>query len=41
MNASNPQYSLQLRLLGTHGSSISYGLRDFCTAAMFLSNGSS
>ena len=29
MRASTPQHSLRLRLLGTHGSSTSYGLRDF------------
>src|SRR6202046_525754 len=29
MSASTPQHSLRLRLLGTHGSSTCYGLRDF------------
>ena len=29
MSESTPQHSLQLRLLGTHGSSSSYSLRDF------------
>jgi thioredoxin reductase (NADPH) len=29
MSAFTPQHSLRLRLLGTHGSSTSYSLRDF------------
>ncbi len=41
MSASTPQHSLRLRLLGTHDSSTSYGLRDFLYRSNVPSNGSS